>query len=205
MLLPYETPSRVIRCIEDAENEEMPSLPPLPSFEMSMDDDNDSTKSSIPPFNEADTKEVSFPGPSQSTPPQSFGSRSVRLTSTVSSSRERFAASIVTSRSGSIKAPGLVEDSFNISPIERAPFSFDDLSAVVVDEEPQPKEMPSFVPAHISLPDGSDGQALSITDALESVSLSSDRDVDELEHESSVSTRQISLPILPTDYHFRRY
>ena len=179
----------------------MPSLPPLPSFEMSMDDNNDSTKSSFPPFSEADTKEASFPGPSQSTPPQSFASRSLRPSSTASS-RERFAASIVTSRSSSVKAPRLIEESFSVSPIERAPLSFDDLSALVVDEDLQPKDASTFVPTHISPPDGSDDQALSITDALESVSLSSDHDAEGLEHESSVSLRQQSFFMLPTEYHF---
>ncbi|KAF9515240.1 hypothetical protein BS47DRAFT_1391776 [Hydnum rufescens UP504] len=184
MLLPYETPSRVMRRIEDAEREEMPSLPPLPSFEMSTDENNDSTKSSIPPFNEADTKETYFPGPSQSTPPQSLSSRSLRPISTVSSSRERFAASIVTSRSSSVKQPRLLDDSFGVSQIEPTPLSFNDLSAEVLDDDAQSKDAAAFVPAHVSFHDLSDDQALSITDALESVSLSSDRDVRESEHES---------------------
>jgi hypothetical protein len=175
-----------MRRIEDAEREEMPSLPPLPSFEMSTDENNDSTKSSIPPFNEADTKETYFPGPSQSTPPQSLSSRSLRAISTVSSSRERFAASIVTSRSSSIKQPRLLDDSFGVSQIEPAPLSFNDLSAEVLDDDAQSKDATAFVPAHVSFHDLSDDQALSITDALESVSLS-DRDVRESEHESIVS------------------
>jgi hypothetical protein len=135
-----ETPSRIWRRIEADEQNDVPSLPDLPSFEHSNDVNATTTSD--------DTS-----SPIQSTP---VPSSAVRLQSNTPSTA-RFAQSIASraSRSGSAFSSS-TGSSFKVSqPTQRTDISFDDISAIP----------PYSPPNKLGLDEEDD---LSLTEALQS-------------------------------------
>ena len=144
-----ETPSRIWRRIEADEQNDVPSLPDLPSFDHS----NDVTATT--------TSEESHPDPSspiQSTP---VPSSTVRLQSSTPSTA-RFAQSIASraSRSGSAFSSSAGSSSKASQPTQRTDISFDDISAI-----------PSYPPPDkLGLDEDGLDDDLSLAEALQTLS-----------------------------------
>jgi hypothetical protein len=168
-----ETPSRILRRVDAAMDDELPSIPP-PSFLSDSGEHLSPDESSImPTFQESiassgqPMRNRSHSTPLHSAPPQLFGSRSTRSTA----SQERFAASLHNSKlsEGSNRGRSEFEPSFEVSKIEHAPHHLSGLSALVVDNQINHETLSLGMPAlseddeHMSPRSGS----------LESVSLSS--------------------------------
>jgi hypothetical protein len=129
-ILPYETPSRVWRRIEEAQAEELPSLPSLPEFEDQSFpyEGNQNNNYTADGTDDGDVRSVSTSSntsqdaPTQSTPQAvSNNGRSRTMSNGLPSSASstvRFANSILTSRSaGTSIAKTVTEESFEVSGI----------------------------------------------------------------------------------------
>ena len=182
---PYETPSRVMRRLEAADDVELPSLPELDMFEHSGMNDS-SASLSISPLPEIISRETTIvPGTFHSMPPLPPQSRLSRHSSSPTSSGDRGAASsriTVTKRGEEPR-----EEFFEVDRIHPVP-SAQDIASLLVDG-------PSLLEESMELSLGSipglpGEQNLSLEDALEAVSLSNSR-----KSPSPVSEPEVSIDV----------
>ncbi|KDQ19443.1 hypothetical protein BOTBODRAFT_51847 [Botryobasidium botryosum FD-172 SS1] len=141
---PYETPSRVWRRIEEAQDEEVPSLPSLPAFEQSTTEQSTAQNLSASII-EPPSHSAPFSGALRS----SNGS-SPSATSSTSSRAGRFANSTAHSAGASTARP--LHSSFDISQIQPVQISAEDEDMLFSDEDQEGQ------------------RELSLADALQSVS-----------------------------------
>ncbi|KAF9446897.1 hypothetical protein P691DRAFT_155976 [Macrolepiota fuliginosa MF-IS2] len=178
-----ETPSRIWRRIEAVEDQDMPSLPSLPAFEDSADVEP-LTSRVLPQESDENTDDDdlhSVPSPRHSTPAASQYNSTIRpfsSTNTTARLANSFGSrkSFVASRS--IGSRNSRHDSFNTSRIPSLPrINAAGATDDSISEHDMEEESKSSVPdVYLPPPDEeeeAEGDELSITDALQSVSRTS--------------------------------
>lgn len=173
-----ETPSRIWRRIEAVEDHDMPSLPSIPGFDDSAEELEISSEAPAPD-NDEDIDLSPIPTPFHSTPAVSSHYASTARSRSSTSSATRFANSIARSARSSAGGGGSTrqthEDSFDVSPISSLPrISMERGTGHYSSEEDQ--ESKESVPEMYLPPqdaEDANGEDLSISEALQSVSRTS--------------------------------
>jgi hypothetical protein len=183
----HPTPSRVLRALEaqEAELNDLPSLPDLAIEDPSDDFAIDELSESLSPFRTGTTG--GDKPPSRVSHPPSLSSTSPKLRRPTSA--ERSSASPQNSRTSiNRKQP---ESAFDVSNIEHTPYQLADLSSFIVDEESGIGAPEFGLPVH---PEPDDGV---LSDVLDSISLSSSsRKTDERDDEQTVRV----VPVLCIEF-----